>query len=95
MNTLCVWEFMNNIFVLYYYIMIRWLYLQQSHWPQHMAVCGQNSDSGGGEGGPDSVNGEASGHSSRVSTPQNLVVTQVSSYFPDNVFSLFLFVVVL
>ncbi|XP_047477178.1 protein kinase C-binding protein 1-like isoform X3 [Penaeus chinensis] len=49
---------------------------QQSHWPQHMAVCGQNSDSGGGEGGPDSVNGEASGHSSRVSTPQNLVVTQ-------------------
>lgn len=57
------------------------LSLQQSHWPQHMAVCGQNSDSGGGEGGPDSVNGEASGHSSRVSTPQNLVVTQVSSYF--------------
>ncbi|XP_069960221.1 MYND-type zinc finger-containing chromatin reader ZMYND8-like isoform X4 [Cherax quadricarinatus] len=51
---------------------------QQSHWPQHMSVCGQNSDGGGGgDGGPDSVNGEASGHSSRVSTPvQNLVAAQ-------------------
>ncbi|KAK4310909.1 hypothetical protein Pmani_017564 [Petrolisthes manimaculis] len=51
---------------------------QQSHWPQHMSVCGQNSDGGGGEGGgTDSVNGEASAHSSRVSTPvQNLVTGQ-------------------
>ncbi|XP_071531860.1 uncharacterized protein Zmynd8 isoform X3 [Panulirus ornatus] len=51
---------------------------QQSHWPQHMSVCGQNSDGGGGgDGGPDSVNGEASAHSSRVSTPvQNLVAAQ-------------------
>ena len=53
---------------------------QQSHWPQHMSVCGQNSDGGGGgEGGPDSINGEASAHSSRVSTPvQNMVAAQVS-----------------
>lgn len=45
-----------------------------------MSVCGQNSDgAGGGEGGPDSINGEASAHSSRVSTPvQNLVAAQVS-----------------
>ena len=45
-----------------------------------MSVCGQNSDSGGGagEGGSDSVNGEASAQSSRVSTPvQNLVAAQV------------------
>ncbi|XP_064116640.1 LOW QUALITY PROTEIN: MYND-type zinc finger-containing chromatin reader ZMYND8-like [Macrobrachium nipponense] len=53
---------------------------QQSHWPQHMSVCGQNSDSGGGgggEGGSDSVNGEASAQSSRVSTPvQSLVAAQ-------------------
>ncbi|XP_066969006.1 MYND-type zinc finger-containing chromatin reader ZMYND8 isoform X2 [Macrobrachium rosenbergii] len=55
---------------------------QQSHWPQHMSVCGQNSDSGGGgggEGGSDSVNGEASAQSSRVSTPvQSLVAAQLA-----------------
>ncbi|XP_045599040.2 uncharacterized protein [Procambarus clarkii] len=58
---------------------------QQSHWPQHMSVCGQNSDGGGGgDGGPDSVNGEASGHSSRVSTPvQNMVAAQ-QQYVDDD-----------
>ncbi|XP_064116215.1 LOW QUALITY PROTEIN: MYND-type zinc finger-containing chromatin reader ZMYND8-like [Macrobrachium nipponense] len=61
---------------------------QQSHWPQHMSVCGQNSDSGGGgggEGGSDSVNGEASAQSSRVSTPvQSLVAAQVREALNDN-----------
>ncbi|KAG0727010.1 Cell division cycle-associated 7-like protein [Chionoecetes opilio] len=43
-----------------------------------MSVCGQNSDGGGGaEGGAESLNGEASAHSSRVSTPvQNMVAAQ-------------------
>ncbi|RXG72985.1 Cell division cycle-associated protein 7 [Armadillidium vulgare] len=46
---------------------------QQAHWPQHMSVCGQNSDSGGGNQsnteGAESINGDASTHSSRGATP--------------------------
>ena len=55
-----------------------------------MSVCGQSSESGGNESGgnsnnnassggaTESVNGETSGHSSRVSTPsQNMMSSQV------------------
>ena len=85
-----------------------------------MSVCGQNSESGGGDGnsnnsgpgngnntvpgGPlsggggsaqivESVNGETSSHSSRVSTPsQNLITSQVKcTQSLVTIFSLYLY----